>query len=373
MIIVEASLIWLLSVIKRFHASSTPILVGDRKPGRMFDLPSPLGSEYWFPSNCKSNYSLRLETSFKGRKFKWKGPERPQGWVKSSLVFGEEILNATIAKLSLAEGYEFCPYLTRQCCQEKELYGENSEAVNISEVLRDHGLINCEILASMPRNSLGSCAFVAPGSSLLRIPRGSFIDEHDTVVRLGHEPLKKWKKYTGTKTNALVGKKNLEKRAKAKRELEVRQNKAARDIKDISYKFGQDSEKRSYEKGDRIAYISDFGATKEVPVQISISNGEKYWIGNVANLHRSLYRAMTVPAKGRIKRARSTGYEEILKLLFSGLCARIDVFGMTANCGGYYHRREHVMSVHHSCELEAWSLHYIMRNLRGLQDFCVWI
>ena len=91
-------------------------------------------------------------------------------------------------------------------------------------------------------------------------------------------------------------------------------------------------------------------------------------------LSQLTYRAMTLPAKGRINRARSTGYEEVLKLLFSGLCSRIDVFGLTANCGGYYHEREHVMSVHHSCELESWSLHHIMRYYKAESSrLCVWI
>ena len=358
--------------IKRFHA--TPVIVGDRKPGLMFGLHSQLGSEYWIPSECKLNNSLQQHPKFQGRKFKWRGPQRPKGWEIGALVLGEEILNATIAKLALAKGQEFCPYLTRQCCMEEKLYSEHSELVNITNVLKKRGLVNCETLAWMPRNSLGSCAFVAPGSSLLRVPMGSFIDEHDTVLRLGHEPLKDWSKYTGIKTTAVIGKKNWEKRAKSKRKLEARQNKASRDITGISYKFGQDSQRRSYERGNRIKFISDFGATKEMPEQLTLSNGQKYWIGSVGSLHKSLYRAMTVPAKGRIKRARSTGYEEVLKLLFSGLCSRIDVFGLTANCGGYYHEREHVMSVHHSCELESWSLHHIMRYYKAESSrLCVWI
>lgn len=81
---------------------------------------------------------------------------------------------------------------------------------------------------------------------------GSFIDEHDTVLRLVHEPLKGWSKYTGMKTTAVIGKKNWEKRAKSKRKLEARQNKASKDIKGILYKFGQDSQRRSYERGNRI-------------------------------------------------------------------------------------------------------------------------
>ena len=103
---------------------------------------------------------------------------------------------------------------------EEKLYNERSELVNITNVLKKLGLASCEKLTSMPRNSLGSCAFVAPGSSLLRVPMGSFIDGHDTVLRLGHEPLKDWSKYTGIKTTAVIGKKNWEQRAKSKRKLE---------------------------------------------------------------------------------------------------------------------------------------------------------
>lgn len=362
----------LLSVIEKLYA--TPIVVGDRKPGVMPDLPAPLGSDYWIPSECKIGYPHWFYLDYNRGNIKWRGLKRPQGWEKGSLVFGEEILNATITDLLLTEGHELCPYLTQQCCREKELYDEHSVRVNISSVLKAHGVRSCEALASMPRNSLGSCAFVGPGSSLLRVPRGSMIDEHDTVIRLGHEPLKGWKEYTGTKTTAVIGKKNLEKRAKAKRKLEARQNKASRDIEGILYKFGQDSQRRRYEKVNKVVYIPDFGTTKEKPRQLTISNGQKFWIGSVAHLHKSLYGAMTVPAKGRIKRARTTGYEEILKLLFSDLCSRVDVFGMTANCGGYYHSREHVMSIHHSCELESWSLHHIMRHYGGVRSrFCVWI
>ena len=35
---------------------ATPIVVGDRKPGVMPDLPAPLGSDYWIPSECKIGY-----------------------------------------------------------------------------------------------------------------------------------------------------------------------------------------------------------------------------------------------------------------------------------------------------------------------------
>ena len=367
--IFQLTSLWILSMVEKFYA--TPIVVGDRKPGVMLDLPAPLGTEYWIPSECKLGYAQQ-SASLKRGNFKWRGLKRPQGWKKDSLVFGEEILNATFA--NLIQGQEFCPYLTQQCCREKELYDEHSVLVNITSVLKAHRLPNCESLASMSRNSLGSCAFVAPGSSLLRVPRGSMIDEHDTVIRLGHEPLKGWEKYAGTKTTAVIGKKNLEKRAKEKRKLEARQNKVSKNIEGILYKFGQDSQRRRYEKGNKVVHIPDFGTTKQKPQQLTMSNGQKILIGSVAHLHKSLYRTMTVPAKGRIRRARSTGYEEILKLLFSDLCSRVDVFGMTANCGGYYHSREHVMSIHHSCELESWSLHHIMRYYGGVRSrFCIWI
>ena len=78
--------------IKGFHA--TPVIVGDRKPGLMFGLHSQLGSEYWIPSECKLNNSLQQEPKFQGRKFKWRGSQRPKGWEIGALVLGEEILNA---------------------------------------------------------------------------------------------------------------------------------------------------------------------------------------------------------------------------------------------------------------------------------------
>ena len=69
----------------------------------------------------------------------------------------------------------------------------------------------------------------------------------------------------------------------------------------------------------------------------------------------------------------TTGFNQVLKIILSGLCKKIDIYGMSANCGGYYHKRQVNMKVQHSCELESWALHHIMRNYYDTLHTCVYI
>ena len=58
-------------------------------------------------------------------------------------------------------------------------------------------------LPSVPQGHWGSCAYVALGDNLMRVPRGKEIDDHDMVMRLGHAPLEGYEQYVGSRTGAL--------------------------------------------------------------------------------------------------------------------------------------------------------------------------
>jgi len=351
--------IWLIvSSFVIFFSTATPILKGDEKPGEMFGLDSPLGTKFWLSPMCPAT---RLQYEKTKRKYLTKKKNRPPGWEKTKLQHGEFVLDRTLDEFSnSSSGLLYCPFLTAACCKTTSLFKINpvkKEREDIPYVSFTVPQDECRSAPDIPLKSWGTCAFVAQGTSLRRVPRGHEIDQSDTIIRLGHMPLKGWEKYTGTRTDVVIGRGSI-------------QTKYARDYSHVKVLIGFDKARKTYmTESDSVTKVGILDATTRNPKQISLNSGETVTIGSL-ELPGLLYNVMTKPINQK-KRGPTTGFHQVLNILLSGFCQSLHIYGTTPNCGGYYHKIDYLMKVHHSCELESWALHYLMRSSKT--NLCVWI
>mmetsp|Transcript_3289 Transcript_3289/g.11183 ORF Transcript_3289/g.11183 Transcript_3289/m.11183 type:complete len:382 (-) Transcript_3289:3463-4608(-) len=339
-----------------------PLLRGDPRPGFMPDIPKPLGTSYWKPLECirSSSHDVQLETNkFQGRHLLgYKYKKRPSGWEKRTLQLGEKILDASFQLLNNTIELNYCPFLTQECCEVENsvVTVKRKPRLDFQQKFAMSKSMRCDALPKIKRGDLGSCAFVAQGSTLLRVPSGEDIDRHSTVIRLGHMPLRGWEAYTGNRTDIVIGRGSI-------------QTKYAGDYSRVKYQIGKDGVKNHYDKTKEVLKITD--RMKRQPREIILPNGEIFFGGD-ALIGNILYHFMVSPISGK-KRSASTGFIRVLQIILSGLCNKVDIYGMSANCGGYYHKRHLSMKIQHSCELESWVLHHIMRNYYETFHTCVFL
>lgn len=338
---------------------ATPIVKGDEKPGEMPGLEFPLGTKYWLSPLCSTG-SLEYEKT--KTKYLTKKKNRPRGWKKKVLEHGEFILNHTLGMLNhISSSVQYCPFLTIACCRSNQLYQKNPDnnKRNIDPYVSfEVPYEECSSTAEIGSKSWGTCAFVTQGTSLRRVARGHEIDRSDTVIRLGHMPLKGWEKYTGRRTDVVIGRGSI-------------QTKYAGDYSEVKVLIGTDKAHSVYtkEKSKFLTRLRIINAVTQRPQKVSLSNGNTVLIGS-AELSSLLYDIMTAPINHK-KRGPTTGFSQILNIFLSGFCETLHIYGTTPNCGGYYHSMSNVMKIHHSCELESWALHYLMRSSQA--QLCVWI
>eukprot|EP00227_Mantoniella_beaufortii_P013777 CAMPEP_0197581258 /NCGR_PEP_ID=MMETSP1326-20131121/4834_1 /TAXON_ID=1155430 /ORGANISM="Genus nov. species nov., Strain RCC2288" /LENGTH=351 /DNA_ID=CAMNT_0043145141 /DNA_START=149 /DNA_END=1201 /DNA_ORIENTATION=+ len=309
--------------------------VKDISAGIMPDLDHALGTSHWVPKECslgKSKSYVIADGAKNG-----KSP-RPLGWRKNTLENGKQLMDAWAAAFSPESG-TICPYMTRDCCVKKKMRfvrlhpkGGEPSFPGIPPLQNDER--NCTGLADVKYAEWGSCAFVSRGSSILRAEHGTDIDAHDTVIRLGHMPLLQWKAFTGSRTDVLIGRGTIQARH-------------AGEYPNIRYVIGNDSKK----KNGAQTPIKLWGATSAKPTPVAFGKA-KVFLGD-SRVSDSLYKSMTAPI-GKKNRGPSTGIDAVLRVISSGLCRNIDIYGMSANCGGHYYDLKDRMKTHHSCELESW-------------------
>lgn len=337
---------------------ATPILKGDEKPGEMFGLDFPLGTSFWLSRMCPS---ARLKYEKTKGKYLTKKKNRPAGWGKTKLKYGEFILNRTLDEFSNLSSVDlYCPFLTAACCKSNPIYKQNpvkNERKEIPYISFTAPHEKCRSAQDIPLKSWGTCAFVSQGTSLRRVPRGHEIDQSDTVIRLGHMPLKGWERYTGRRTDVIIGRGSI-------------QTKYAGDYSHVKLLIGIDKASNAYtQKGGMVTTVGILNSVTRKPQKVGLKNGETVMIGSL-ELPGILYDVMTKPI-GQKKRGPTTGFRQIINILLSGFCETLHIYGTTPNCGGYYHQTSYLMKVHHSCELESWALHYLMRSSKT--NLCIWI
>jgi len=330
--------------------------------GPMKGLEQPLKNEsFWLPDTCKLALNeSTLKPKSEEKKGRRRKGERPPGWNKETLKYGEFILDEAVKSIFRDSTHKYHPFLSKQMCSEDlDIRAKKIAKSRISQGKVDHEYIlmgkrkNCSNLPSLRSKSWGKCAFVAPGSNLLKHKRGEQIDLQDTVIRVGHMPLIGWIKVAGSRTDILIGRGTI-------------QSKYAHTYNSLKYLIGKDSSganmssTHELEIADSLNFYPLLGHVNHVKVNLGSPQ-----VGD------AIYRVMTSPI-GKKYRGMSTGFQHALRIIFSGLCSRVHIFGLSSDCGGYYHNQNVKMKLHHSCELESWILHYLMKVHGEYTNLCVW-
>ena len=69
----------------------------------------------------------------------------------------------------------------------------------------------------------------------------------------------------------------------------------------------------------------------------------------------------------------TTGTLYALRLAFSRLCSRLDIYGISSGGGGIYFEPEAITKPKHGKELGSWLLHYLMKNYEEELRTCIYI
>lgn len=341
---------------------------GDLQSGSMPDLQHSLGTEFWYPYYCLKRMNLSSNLNFEikrksGRsllrdKQKVKPKKRIPGWEHGKLKYAEVILDRW---LDLLDNDATCAFDTRECCfasmTRYKRASRKFNGPNMKYVMSEDTESSCSSKISVPRGSWGKCAFIASGAVLLRRRSGREIDEHDTVIRLGHMPLEGWSEYVGKKTNVLIGRGTI-------------QSKYAIAHKNLTYMIGKDSLSHNKKDLQDLQILEKSDSVSVEPELLTMGKveamaGDPY----VADI---LYSIATKPVNGKA-RGPTTGFGHVLRILLSNFCTELNIYGMSPNCGGYYYDLKSQMKLHHSCEFESWVLHYLMKACFGKTRLCVFV
>mmetsp|Transcript_42133 Transcript_42133/g.134717 ORF Transcript_42133/g.134717 Transcript_42133/m.134717 type:complete len:201 (+) Transcript_42133:107-709(+) len=196
-------------------------------------------------------------------------------------------------------------------------------------------------LPSITTGEWGTCAFVGLSDAVLRRSDGADIDQHDTVIRIGQVPLSKFKTRVGTKATIVISR-SREAMSEGKLRM-ARVGSAPKEYRGASF----------YVEGNHGMKNMPFLEVNNLERQGSAGGGDVYF-------HHELYRRMSGMVRIRgSKRTRhsTTGLDHVLRVVVSGYCTRVDVYGLGADGGGVYWNKPEVMAKIHSPALESWVLH----------------
>eukprot|EP00899_Mesostigma_viride_P013012 jgi/Mesvir1/21711/Mv04127-RA.2 len=314
--------------------------------------------------------------------------QRPDAWNG-----GREAEGAGIIQEAVRLRAGFCPFMTRECVKPDapakglmlvkspdKRVADSFQAVDVAPV----PAATWRSLPSIPRGSWGSCAVVASGDSVLSAKQGREIDAHKTVIRIGRMPFNDdghrpenasridYSPFVGTRTDVLVAKRRpadpLWKHADARIFIDP---------------YGEAPSDSAGEKG--VLLKPNLVDKPPVAPAFAPSGGPRvlgYLLYDrmaraIGRLDMTRVKRFEDFAKGvweGRKRKPTTGFLIALDLLFSGFCTRVDMYGFTVNCGWHYWpRRSRPMTILHSCELESWVLHHIMKEYANQLKMCVYI
>lgn len=198
--------------------------------------------------------------------------------------------------------------------------------------------------------SWGSCALVGLSDQLLVREYGEDIDAHDVVIRMGHLPLNKYKKSVGSRSDVIIYRPgSLKRDQKGHRPMDVKAYlcKNPFQVKDqstekTSFKVVKDDTGNIY--CDRVRGKNDFALSLLDQLYENMAPGKK-------------------PTSGTIY---------ALRLAFSRLCGRLDIYGISSGGGGTYFEPEAVTKAKHGTELDSWLLHYLMKNYDEELHTCIY-
>ena len=204
--------------------------------------------------------------------------------------------------------------------------------------------------------SWGSCAIVGLSDDMLLHEYGQYIDAHDVVIRMGHIPLTKYKKYAGSRSDIVI----------------YRPGALKRDLKDH-----RSSDVKAYlcrnpssilnggKRAMNVDHKTNFAAVRgSESIYCDKSRGENDFAYLLLN---QLYKNMAPHKKP------TTGTLSAIRLAFSRLCSRLDIYGISSSGGGTYFEPEAITKAKHGTELDSWLLHHLMKNYEEELQTCIYI
>lgn len=320
--------------------------------------PTP-GDPSYITETCR-NHVLSTEEPYPGLSGRRGDPNHPPGWGKKHPNSDDlELIKAAVE----AEGGKFCPYLTKECVVPEKVYKRwmsNKKLPGggrwITNFFTNEQF---EELPSLPPGTFGTCALVSLADTIQRVEWGKIIDAHDTVLRVGHPPIKGFERHVGSRVDVVIGRGAT-----------------------LGEKLPPGYENVAYTLG---ASFVGTNATAVVPWGLP-----KLWEKDTPvltkELIKELYKRMVDPMPNK-PRGPTTGIGVVLGVAFSALCTRLDVYGMSPYNGGHYfcnkgstHTFQQFYTTSscgklqfvHSPGIENWLLHYLSKNFPQLNT-CVYL
>jgi len=196
---------------------------------------------------------------------------------------------------------------------------------------------------SFETRSWGSCALVGLSDDMLLREYGKDINAHDVVIRMGHIPLKKYKKYVGSRSDIVIfrpGALNRDQIGHIPSDVKAYLCKNPRKSK-VEFSTVKDSGSIYCDKGNG---MNDFSQSLLI----------------------QLYKSMSP------KKKSTTGTRYAIRLAFSRLCDRLDIYGISSSGGGTYFEPEALTKSKHGTELDSWLLHHLMKNYEEELRTCIY-
>jgi len=235
--------------------------------------------------------------------------------------------------------------------QKHVLYSKKSCFI-ISRECIHLGLSSSELIENVKefpvfeKRSWGSCAIVGLSDDMLLRDYGNDIDAHDVVIRMGHLPLLNYKKYVGSRSDIIIYRPGALKR-----------------------------DQKGYRPSDVKAYLcknpakSALRKTNFMAVKNSGNINCDATLGknDVAfSLLNQIYSSMSP------RKVPTTGTLYAIRLAFSRLCNRLDIYGISSGGGGTYFEPEAITKQKHGTELDSWLLHHLMKNYEEELKTCIY-
>ncbi|KAK3240691.1 hypothetical protein CYMTET_49486 [Cymbomonas tetramitiformis] len=207
-------------------------------------------------------------------------------------------------------------------------------------------------LIDLQPGSLGTCALVGSGDTILEKHFGGEIDAHDTVIRYNSPTSENYRRHVGSKTSFLIYKELYRSRGQ----------------EEASQLLDAASKPRAY-------ILNQKQVLKHAP-RLRFRGRPVLALGPDANkvdgIGAAVYTAyleasgMSSHIGSKLRRA-TTGFKRALGIVASQLCSRIDMYGFSSGGGKYFARSSEPFSYH---VLAA--EHFAFRVLMAQQNVCVY-
>ena len=272
--------------------------------------------------------SLLKRIPLKGRK------RRGVGWLKGH----PNDKDIEIIQKFVLTSENNCFFLSKECLK----YG-----------LTNKDLVEYEgVIPRLERRTWGSCALIGLSDNMLFHEYGKDIDSHDVVIRMGHLSLDKYKKHVGSKSDIVIYRPRALKR----------DNKSHRplDVKVYLCKNPITAKLRRTSSNKKLSFST---MRNSADIYCDTTNGKNDHAGH---LLRALYASMSPRKKP------TTGTLYALRLAFSRLCNRLDIYGISSGGGGTYFEPNALTKKKHGTELDSWLLHFLMKNYESELKTCIY-